>query len=149
MCAQHGGKIMNIEHLINNIGNAVSNSHKIGELNSMAGFLKDYFDIVKDEKGETYVPKNIRIELPCGNDEHKIIVAPMAALVHHNSMNIEYVKLNLNINVKNENTESIDITSQNTEGVSGTGTGELEIMFRCSETPEGVARVETQLNNIL
>lgn len=142
---------MKIEQLITSISTAIQQTHNFGELNSMDSFLKRYFDIKKDNEHETYIPKTVNIELPSDDkDAGKVILTPMAALVHHNSVNIDYVKLNLNINVEDENSDGIHVTSQytNSNAIKG-NTGAIEIMFRCSDTPEGIARVETQLNSVI
>lgn len=142
---------MKIEQLITSINNAIQQTHNFGELNSIDNFLSRYFEIKKDNGDKTYIPKTVNIELPSDDTSTgKIILTPMATLVHHNSINIDYVKLNLNINVEEESSDGLQVTSQNTNNSTIEGkTGALEIVFRCSNTPEGIARVETQLNNII
>ncbi len=142
---------MEIEHLIKTLSRAVQQSHTIAEVSAMNSFLDRYFDVKNSGESETYVPKTIRIELPHDEDEEgKVILAPTAALVKHNNMNIDYVKLNLNIGVEDETDNGLCVTSQNLgDKNEQKKDGELEIMFKCTDKPEGIARVETNLNGIL
>ncbi len=144
---------MEIEELIMSVNKAVQQTYSLGELNAMYGFLNGFFEMKEGQTDKTYMPKTISIALPSSDpDKKKLILMPAAALVHHNTMNIDYVKLNLNIKVEEENTDGLQITSQNINADANANegkTGELEIMFRCTDTPEGIARIETQLNSVI
>lgn len=147
---------MRIENLIHSVGNAVQESHKMIELNSIENFFNHYFDEVKNENSNTvtYKPKTVEIMVP-GKDDSKSILAPVAALVQHNHMNIDYVKINLNINVTDEKEDKLEVTAENAQSNNSNtdedrcNTGEIEIMFKCKDSPEGIARIETHLNSIL
>lgn len=147
---------MRIENLINSVGNAVQESYKMIELNSVQNFFNHFFDEVQNDNSNkvTYKPKTVEIMVP-GEDDSKSILAPVAVLVQHNHMNIDYVKVNMNINVTDEKEDRLEVTAQNAQCNSSntdednSSTGEIEIMFKCKESPEGVSRIETHLNSIL
>lgn len=146
---------MKIENLINSVGQAIQDSYKTIELNSVSNFFNNYFDEVEDVNSNDviYKPKTIEIKIP-SSDDSKVILAPIATLVKHNHMNIKYVKVNLNINVTDEKEDEIEITSQhpkekNSDTENKDNAGGIEIMFKCQDSPEGVSRIETHLNSIL
>ncbi|MDE6608616.1 MAG: DUF2589 domain-containing protein [Lachnospiraceae bacterium] len=144
---------MKIENLIISIGEAIQDAHKIMEQKYVSNFFDRYFVGEMDESTNkyTYRPKTVEILFENTRDL-KVISAPVAALVQHTNMNLDYVKLNLNISVINESKDEIEITSQASEDESGadrTKYGELELMFKCRNAPEGMARIETYLNGVL
>ena len=150
---------MKIEHLVETLGNAIQESHRNVELNSVNNFFNNYFEQVESNNFEQdmYKPKLIKIIFPTDDNnqnKEKIIVTPVASLVQHNNMNIDYVKLNLNINVLDEDEDGLDVSSQNLKDNSNAKentdkSGEMEIMFKCSGTPEGISRIETHLNSLI
>ena len=148
---------MKIEDLIHSIGSAIQESHKLIELNCVNHFFENFFDDVKNKNSEKiiYNPKTVEIMLPIqpDKDEAKVLSAPVAALVHHNHMNIDYVKVNLDINVTNEKENKIEVTSQqinnNDTNSEKNNTGSVEILFKRHDSPEGISRIETHLNSIL
>lgn len=149
---------MKIENLINAIGVAAQEAHKIMEQNYVSNFFNIYFheENLEESDGCTYKPKTVDIVLSDSenSDESKVVSAPVAALVRHTNMNLDYIKLNLNINVINENEDKnkIEVTSQNTndrDGNDNVQSGEIEILFKSQNAPEGVSRIETYLNGSL
>lgn len=148
---------MKMEDLIHSIGMAIHESHKLIELNCVNHFFDKFFEEVKTENSEkiVYNPKTVEIMLPLQSDkdEKKVISAPVAALVHHSHMNIDYVKVNLDINVTNESENEIEVTSnhinKNDTNSEKNNTGSVEILFKRHESPEGISRIETHLNSIL
>lgn len=149
---------MKIENLINAIGVAVQDSHKIIEQNYISNFFNNYFH-EEESAGSgkiTFKPKTVDIILSESEDseESKVVSAPVAALVRHTNMNLDYIKLNLNINVINENEDKnkIEVTSQNrgdSSDTENTQSGEIELLFKSQNAPEGVSRIETYLNGNL
>ncbi len=144
---------MKIENLIASIGEAVQDAHKMIEQKYVSNFFDHYFQGKVDEitNKYTYKPKTVEILFENSQDS-KVVSAPIAALVQHTNMNLDYVKLNLNINVINESEEEIEITPQDAGGKSDADSrkcGEMELLFKCQDAPEGIARIETCLNSIL
>lgn len=148
---------MKIENLIGSLSAAIQQSYKICEMNSLNMFLTQYFE-ESNSLEDTYAPKTIKIALPTASAEEndideKVVLAPVAALVKHNNMNIDYVKLNINVSVSEEKDNQLNVkTEKNSydgDSAENDKTGELEIMFKRSDASEGIARVETYLNGML
>jgi len=149
---------MKIENLINAIGTAVQESHKAIEQNYISSFFNNYFyeEESQDSAKITFKPKTVDVVLSGFDDSKgsKVVTAPIAALVQHTNMNLDYIKLNLNINVINENEETnkIEVTSQNrvdNNDAENTQSGEIELLFKAQDTPEGISRIETYLSGNL
>lgn len=148
---------MTIEDMIGAIGTSVQTAHKAIQLHSLSEFFDCFFE--KKESNETakngeavYKPKTLQISFPAGEEEKqaKTVTVPVAALVQHNNMDMDYVKIKLNVNITNESEDNLQVSSQpvkdsNVNGVSG----EMEIMFKCNDTPEGVARIANRLHSLL
>lgn len=140
---------MKIENLLNTVGTAVQEAHKAIDDNYVNSFFENHFikDISRNDS-EVYKPKMIEIEIPKQNGGGRIVYAPTAILVNHRSLNIDTLKFCLNINVSEESENSISIQTQGNHNTDKTA-GTLEITFKYSDKPEGIARIETQLNSLL
>lgn len=146
---------MRIEDLIHSVGKAVQESHRNLEQHYIGHFFEHYFEeeVSSTPEKATYRPKTVEIRLGDA-DNGKVISAPIAALVANTTMNIDYVKVNLNINVTDEHENVMEVTAQPPDGADDPSTnkrssGEIELMFKCRNSPEGVARIETYLNGTL
>lgn len=118
---------MDTKELISAVGGAMQEAYEQLERRSLDGCLAGCFD-AEERGGETvYVPRTITISYPTPNGE-ELIRSPLAALMSHGVMNMEYVKVTLPL-PENE-----------------AGGGEMELHFRLRESPEGMARIETELN---
>ena len=168
---------MKIDQLLRTLGVAIQEAHEAIEGHTVNQFLEHYFDRTvrrdgcidqeKDdtvqEKGsidgqeykEVYTPKMIEVVIPSegGNVPGKVLYTPVATLVQHRHLNLDNVKLNLNISVLEESEDNLQVAAQggNTQndGSREHDAGMLEITFKCSDTTEGIARIETQLNGML
>lgn len=118
---------MTTGELISAVGNAMQEAYEQLERRSLESCLTGCFELRDDSGGPVYVPRTITLSYPGPNGE-ELIRSPLAALMGHGVMNMEYVKVTLPL----------------PEGE--TGGGELELHFRLRESPEGVARIETELN---
>ncbi|MCM1299880.1 MAG: DUF2589 domain-containing protein [Firmicutes bacterium] len=138
---------MDIRQLIDAIGAAVHDAHKAIAQSSAEFYFGNYFD--QDEDGGAYIPKMVEIKLPTAEGE-RIIAAPLATLVNQGCLNIDSLKLNLNIEALDQGQEDccFSVSPAGAEQ-SGSKTGEIEILFKCNETSEGASRVETHLNSLL
>ena len=115
---------MDTKELISAVGSAMQEAYEQLERRSLEGCLSGCFEAV-ERGGETvYVPRTISV----GPHGEELIRSPLAALMSHGVMNMEYVKVTLPLPDKE------------------TGGGELELHFRLRESPEGLARIETELN---
>lgn len=118
---------MTTGELISAVGNAMQEAYEQLERRSLESCLTGCFELRDDSGGPVYVPRTITLSYPGPNGE-ELIRSPLAALMGHGVMNMEYVRVTLPL----------------PEGE--TGGGELELHFRLRESPEGVARIETELN---
>ena len=118
---------MTTGELISAVGSAMQEAYEQLERRSLESCLTGCFELRDDSGGPVYVPRTITLSYPGPNGE-ELIRSPRAALMGHGVMNMEYVKVTLPL----------------PEGE--TGGGELELHFRLRESPEGVARIETELN---
>lgn len=118
---------MTTGELISAVGSAMQEAYEQLERRSLESCLTGCFELRDDSGGPVYVPRTITMSYPGPNGE-ELIRSPLAALMGHGVMNMEYVKVTLPL----------------PEGE--TGGGELELHFRLRESPEGVARIETELN---
>lgn len=118
---------MTTGELISAVGSAMQEAYEQLERRSLESCLTGCFELRDDSGGPVYVPRTITLSYPGPNGE-ELIRSPLAALMGHGVMNMEYVKVTLPL----------------PEGE--TGGGELELHFRLHESPEGVARIETELN---
>ncbi|HIS97818.1 MAG TPA: hypothetical protein IAD42_07585 [Candidatus Scatomorpha pullistercoris] len=118
---------MTTGELISAVGSAMQEAYEQLERRSLESCLTGCFELRDDSGGPVYVPRTITLSYPGPNGE-ELIRSPLAALMGHGVMNMEYVKVTLPL----------------PEGE--TGGGELELHFRLRESPEGVARIETELN---
>ncbi len=139
---------MDIKQLLDTIGSAVHEAHKAIAQSSAEFYLNNYF--TKDNESNAYIPKTVDIKISSGEGE-KTITAPMAVLINQGCLNIDSLKLNLNIEIQDqgENGFCVSPTAAVRDDQSGTKTGEMEIVFKCSETSEGASRVITRLNSLL
>lgn len=148
---------MTIESMIGSIGASVQAAHSMIEKGAVSEFFDAFFE-KQEESGElqskdaVYKPKTLKIVMPSASDTEsgKTLTAPVAALVKHNNMNIDYVKINLNIGITDEKGDRLQVSSQPRKDAKADDlSGEMEIMFKCKDAPEGISRIETQMNNIL
>ena len=119
---------MDTKELISAVGRAMQEAYELLERRSLDGCIAACFD-AEERGGETvYVPRTITVSYPTPNGE-TLIRSPLAALMSHGVMNMEYVKVTLPL-------------PENEAG----GGGEMELHFRLREPSEGMARIETELN---
>lgn len=109
------------------VGGAMQEAYEQLERRSLENCLAGCFDLRNDSGEGVYVPRTITVSYPGPNGE-ELIRSPLAVLMGHGVMNMEYVKVTLPL-PENE-----------------AGGGEMELHFRLRESPEGVARIETELN---
>lgn len=135
---------MDIKELIDSVGAAVHDAHKAIAQSSADFYFSNYFE--RDNESNAFTPKMVEIKIPSPEGE-RVITAPMATLINQGCLNIDSLKLNLNIEVLDQG-QGFSVSPAGAEN-SGSKTGEIEIMFKCSGTSEGASRVETHLNSLL
>jgi len=143
---------MNIEELLQNIGVSVQNAHAAIEAHTAHYFFDHYFEqIPTGENNGDLTPKMIKIEFPpCNGMEGKSVYAPLAALVPHTSLHMDNVKVKLNLKVLDESNDNFEVSASDADIAAENGpAGELEITYKCTSIPEGMARIDTHLNNML
>jgi len=145
---------MKMENLVTGIGASVQQAYKLLEWGSMQDYLQNYFAeqaVAANDAADTaadvmYQPRTVTVCLP---DKRQLKV-PLLVLANHGSMNIDYVKLKMNVKVTGEDKNNIQVTSAAApESENAADTGELEMLFKVREPTEGLARIETNLNGML
>ncbi|MDE7200297.1 MAG: DUF2589 domain-containing protein [Lachnospiraceae bacterium] len=143
---------MNIQELLYRIGTSVQNAHAAIEEHTASHFFEHYFEPAQTEKStDSFAPKMIKIELPsCNGIEGKTVCAPLAALVPQTSLHMDSVKVKLNLKVLDESNDCFEVSASDTDAAAeNSPAGELEITYKCIGSPEGMARINTQLNSML
>ncbi len=145
---------MKMESLLQTVGTAMQDAYRAIEYNAMGQFFDTYFDKTQKEGDRiAYTPKIIEVEIPSPGTGKagKVLYTPTAALVRHKSMNLDCVRLQLNIDVVEEAEEGLQVSPRGAcppeDAVQNAGT--LEITLKCSDAAEGIARIETQLHGML
>ena len=146
---------MKLDALLGLIATSVQEAHKAVEIDSVSRFFDSYFDKSEEAgEGAVYTPKSVTIRLPGpdGSGE-KRLYAPVAALVQQKNFNLDCVKLNLDVRVLEESGGELEVSAQGPAPQEGDGgparAGTMEITMRCTDAPEGVARIETHLYGML
>ncbi len=145
---------MKINHLLGAVGSAVQDAYRAVELYSVENFLKGYFDEnMNEDHTSSYTPKMIRLEMPSGNGEKKVVCTPVAALAHHRQMNLDSIRLSLNVGIVDDENEELMVSmksaASNESECPEKNIGTLEINIKCTDAAEGISRIETQLNNMV
>lgn len=147
---------MKLENLLQTIGTAVQDAYKAIEDDAAGRFFDNYFERSGESGGDiTYTPKIIQVEIPSPEPggKGKKLYAPAAALVQHKNLNLDCVKVSLNIEAAEETDGGLQVSVQGPrgqkEGESPKNAGILEITLKCSEAAEGIARIETRLYGML
>jgi hypothetical protein len=138
---------MKIEDLINSIGISVQEAHNAISEKSVDSFFTQHFDSLKSGTDSViYKPKIIEIALS-GTTESgssKVICVPTAVLATHKELSLDEVKINLNIDISDDGEVNTLVNGNSTNHAST-----LEIVFKCTDEAEGLARIETQLNGMI
>lgn len=143
---------MDIQELLHGIGVSVQNAHAAIEEHTTRDFINHYFEAVQSgESIDSFAPKMIKIELPkCNGMEAKTVYAPLASLVPHTSLHMDSVRVKLNMKVLSDAADRFEVSTSDADPVTDNSqAGELEITYKCTDSPEGMARIDTQLSNLL
>lgn len=143
---------MNIQELLYRIGISVQHAHAAIEEHTANHFFEHYFEQAQAEQNiNGFAPKMIKIMLPsCNGMEEKNVYAPLAALVPHTSLHMDSVKVKLNLKILDESNGCFEVSASDTDtATEHRPVGELEITYKCTNSPEGMARINTQLNSML
>ena len=85
---------MTTKELISAVGGAMQEAYEQLERRSLENCLAGCFDLRNDSGEGVYVPRTITVSYPGPNGE-ELIRSPLAALMGHGVMNMEYVKVTL------------------------------------------------------
>lgn len=141
---------MKIEELIHSLGIAVQEAHNAISDKSVNRFFTQHFDFSQSGTDNViYRPKMIEISLPCEGEESssKVIYVPTAVLSSQKELALDEVKINLDIDISEEEAGEVNALVKGSNNANHTGT--LEIVFKCTDEAEGLARIETQLNGMI
>ena len=141
---------MKIEELIHSIGIAVQEAHDAISEKSVSRFFIQHFE--SSENGTDsiiYRPRMIKIALQGEADggSSRVINVPAAVLSSHRELALDEVKINLDIDISEDDDGKVNAFVKGGNNAEHTGT--LEIMFKCTDEAEGLARIETHLNSMI
>lgn len=132
---------MGLETLLSSIGQAVQESQAYLERQAVEDYC-GYFHPLEQEKGGgmPLTPVVRSFQFPDGKGGYQLVEVPQAALVHHNAMALDTVRVRLHIQPKLEETDGIRVEVG--PGGQELEAGDvLELTFRASPMAEGIARV--------
>lgn len=120
--------------------------------------LQSYRKFFTEEEGEdgilTMRPVMVKIPLPDKNGNYVDTDIPIVALMQHNTLNLEEVRLKMNVRTVSTSDKSDDVdvevvsnlTSESGEKTNSSGTNcEIELLFKSCQNQEGVSRITTKL----
>lgn len=134
---------MDMSKLVSSIGIAVQQAQHHIEEHQAQQYLH-YFDASGSENGEQeqgLAPKTCLLNLP---GEGEAVQVPLLSLVHHNNMNLDQLTIKFRVDMA-EMKEGIDLQTgactKSEAEAAASGSGEVELIFRQSPAPEGIARI--------
>lgn len=141
---------MKIDELIKSLGVAVQEAHDVISDKAVQQFFSQHFVLAQNgDNNVNYRPKLIEITLPgpSESDTSRVLYVPTAVLASHKNLELDEVRINLNIDISEEADGEVNADvkgSSSTEHI-----GSLEIVFKCNDEAEGLARIETRLNSMI
>ena len=141
---------MKIEELIQSLGTAIQEAHNAISDKSVSRFFTQHFESSQSGTDSIiYRPKMIEIAFPGESDgsSSKVMYVPTAVLSSHKELALDEVKINLDIDISEQEDGEVNALVKGSNNTDHTGT--LEIVFKCTDEAEGLARIETHLNGMI
>lgn len=152
-----------LEDLIATLGKALKESLNAVEEQSINTFM-DHFETATDENGkQTVRPKMITMPFPTASGEYVTREVPKVALLHHNSLLIEELRIRFRVSLSQEDGGAASLQAELAPGASisvaatpgeepppgpshASNFAEVDIFFKRGEPPEGTARAIREFN---
>lgn len=130
-----------LEALLSGIGQAVQESQAYLERQAVEDYCGYFHPLEQVEGGSAPLTPVVRsFQLPDGKGGYQVVEVAQSALVHHNAMALDTVRVRLHIHPEPEETDGIRVEVG--PGGQELEAGDvLELTFRASPMAEGIARV--------
>lgn len=140
------------ETLIEQLGRSIQEAQEYLDQQAADSFFR-CFKTVSQPSGSLEVPITRRIGLPSGDGENlKPVDVPAAALLQHQAMGLDTVKVRLHLNTQTREEDKALLVEPRSSGVEQDGTGsagEVEFVFKLAPPAEGIARLDLNLQKVL
>lgn len=140
---------MDFKELSSTIGYAMQDAYNNIELHNIHSYLEHFFKQTDSElnpDSSELTPVEIKLSL---NDRQ--IAVPLAALTHNFALNLDEIKVKLNIETTPD-LQQVNATSWpgiNNKQEEPTQTGQIEFTFKREDSPEGIARIKQELHKFI
>lgn len=129
-----------LETLLSSIGQAVQESQAFLERQAAEDYCGYFHPLEREEVGAPLTPTVQSFQFPDGKGGYQVVEVAQSALVHHNSMALDTVRVRLHIHPELEETGGVQVEVG--PGGQEAEVGDvLELTFRASPMAEGIARV--------
>lgn len=147
---------LQLDTLIQGISDSITRVHERIEAHDIEMF-KNYMDLKKDENGVVteMVPKMITIALPDKDGKFVPRQIPIVALSNVSSLELDKIKVNISFNAGwDAKSEAMDVNVGNTRKKSSEKDSpgmnhEIEICYVREDTPEGLAKLTSELIKVI
>ena len=145
-----------LDSLIQGVSQSVTRAHEHIEAHDIEMF-KQYMDFEREEDGDVVAmtPKMVKIALPDKEGKFTPREIPLIALANISSLEMDTVKVNIAFNAGwNSKDESMEVNVGSTKKRNNTGeksgmTHEIELCYTREETPEGLARLTSEMMKVI
>lgn len=140
------------ETLVEQLGRSIQKAQERLELEAVEAFFQCFENVNRDSGGCEF-PLTRRVGLPAaGGEEMKVVDVPTVALLRHQSMELDCVKVRLQMRTqahKEDNTLFVEPCSPCSDQDDMAGAGEVELTFKAAPPAEGIARLDLNMQKIL
>lgn len=132
-----------LSSLIEQIGISVQKANALIEQTSVAAYLEQGYEKSSNMEDDavTFVPVSYTINIPSPEGKKQLHV-PVTALMHHTSLKLEQVDVNLKFLIEEKQKEDIIVSLEPTNTFSAAVTSELSLQFKNTPPTEGMARID-------
>lgn len=135
-----------LETLLTNIAASVQTSQDAIQLNAYKNFLK-YFSSQKEEGKQIHIPVTQYFDVSDSPETSRVAV-PAVALVNHNSLVLDSVKVVLNVSGVSNGQQFMVSTEPNNDSEQFDH-HQITLEFKQKEPAEGIARILTAYDQFL
>ena len=149
---------LDMQQLITLLGKSVSEAQRAIQANAIGNYFA-YFhafdsntnDLPSEDAVPAYTPRTAVVEFPASSGEQAQVRVPVVTMAHHNAVALDSVSIRLQAPVASVEGDQIllDLSGPQDNGPDSHGQTELELCFKCGEPPEGIARINTELNKFI
>lgn len=149
---------LDMQQLITLLGKSVSEAQRAIQANAIGNYFAYFHSFDSNTNGPqsedavpTYTPRTAVVEFPAPSGEPAQVCVPVVTMTHHNAMALDSVSIRLQAPVASVQGERIllDLSGPQENGPDNHSQTELELCFKCGEPPEGIARINTELNKFI